>query len=123
MVNELSRCIVCGKEYKTCFNCAEKLKMQPWTTVCDTQNCYKVHIVVHDFNYGYITKEEAKKKLEKVEYVFADLKEDVQKVVGEITGEKVEKVEKAEKVEETEEKKPDDKKEEVQPKKFDFKRK
>ncbi len=117
MVNELSRCIVCGKEYKTCFNCAEKLKMQPWTTVCDTQNCYKVHIIVHDFNYGYITKEDAKKKLEKVEYVFADLKEDVQKVVGQITGEEVEKTEEVKEI------KPDDKKEATPSKKFDFKRK
>ena len=123
MANEVSRCIVCGKEYKACFNCADKLKMQPWTTVCDTQNCYKVYIIVHDFNYGYITKEEAKKKLEKVEYVFADLKEDVQKVVGEITGEKIEKAEKAEEVKAPEQKKPVDKKEEPVSKKFDFKRK
>lgn len=87
MGNDKSVCIVCGKEYDACFNCQETRELRPWRTVCDTVECYKIHVILSDYNNGYKTKEQAKEALSKIDYKLDELKESVQKMIKEIVAE------------------------------------
>ena len=84
MSNDRSVCIVCGKEYDACFNCNETKNLRPWRTVCDTVECYKIHVILSDYNNGYKTKEQAKEALSNIDYKLDELKESVQKMIKDI---------------------------------------
>lgn len=56
-------CAVCGKPYRVCRTCKEQ-ELGSWKTVADTEKCFKVFTVLHQYNVlKNISKEDAKKTL------------------------------------------------------------
>lgn len=89
-------CSICGKEYYTCMSCADTMKLHPWKTYTDTQECFKVFQVVRGFSTGVYTKEEAKEKLQNVDLKDVDsFRPHIKKIIKDILKENevVEKVE------------------------------
>jgi hypothetical protein len=65
---ENATCIVCGKKYHLCIACERsKATWKPWKMVADTENCYEIYKVLNDYNFNKISKEEARKLLEKLD--------------------------------------------------------
>ena len=65
--NNNATCSICGKAYHLCLSCSDTMKLRPWKTYTDTQECFKVFQVVRGFSTGVYTKEEAKEKLQNVD--------------------------------------------------------
>lgn len=84
-------CIICGKEYDACLSCKDKISLRPWKTVTDTIDCYKLFLVLAQFNKGSLTKDVAKKQLSNIKYNLDELKEHDKKVVLEIMSETIKK--------------------------------
>ena len=80
----MSTCIICGKQYKTCLSCQQEISLKPWRTITDEINCYKIFLVLSQYNNGYIKKDEAKKQLEKIRYNESELRESVRETIKEI---------------------------------------
>lgn len=79
-------CVVCGKEYDVCLSCKDQNKIKPWRSIADSAECYKIFLVLTQYNNGYVTKEEAKKQLETITFNKKDFKESVQEKINEIMG-------------------------------------
>lgn len=62
------RCATCGKLYKVCLTCEEARIMgyNFWRATCDRPECYQVHLILHDFYYDKISKEDARKILNEI---------------------------------------------------------
>ena len=60
-------CSICGKAYHLCLSCSDAMKLHPWKTYTDTQECFKVFQVVRGFSTGVYTKDEAREKLQNVD--------------------------------------------------------
>lgn len=60
-------CSICGREYHKCISCKDSMKLQPWKSVTDTAECYKVFQVVKGFSTGVYTKDEFKSKLKNID--------------------------------------------------------
>lgn len=89
-------CSICGKGYYACMSCADTMKLHPWKTYTDTQECFKVFQVVRGFSTGVYTKEEAKEKLQNVDLKDVDsFRPHIKKIIKDILKENevVEKVE------------------------------
>lgn len=84
-------CIICGKEYDACLSCKDKISLRPWKTVTDTIDCYKLFLILAQFNKGSLTKDVAKKQLSNIKYNLDELKEHDKKVVLEIMSETTKK--------------------------------
>lgn len=84
-------CIICGKEYDACLSCKDKISLRPWKTVTDTIDCYKLFLILAQFNKGSLTKDVAKKQLSNIKYNLDELKEHDKKVVLEIMSETIKK--------------------------------
>ena len=80
----MSTCVICGKQYKTCLSCQQEISLKPWRTITDEINCYKIFLVLSQYNNGYIKKDEAKKQLEKIRYNESELRESVRETIKEI---------------------------------------
>ena len=80
----MSTCAICGKQYKSCMSCRKELELKPWRTITDEVECYKIFLILSQYNNGYINKETAKKQLEDVKYNLNDLKESVRLKIKEI---------------------------------------
>ena len=81
---DMSTCVICGKQYKTCLSCQNEISLKPWRTITDEINCYKIFLVLSQYNNGYIKKDEAKKQLEKIRYNESELRESVRETIKEI---------------------------------------
>lgn len=81
---DMSTCVICGKQYKTCLSCQQEISLKPWRTITDEINCYKIFLVLSQYNNGYIKKDEAKKQLEKIRYNESELRESVRETIKEI---------------------------------------
>jgi len=60
-------CSICGKGYYKCLSCKDKISATPWKTHTDTAEHYKIYQVIHGFNTGVYTKEDAKNKLKLID--------------------------------------------------------
>lgn len=60
-------CSICGKAYHLCLSCSDAMKLHPWKTYTDSQNCFQVFQVVRGFSTGVYTKDEAKEKFKNVD--------------------------------------------------------
>ena len=98
-------CSICGKEYYMCLSCSDAMKLHPWKTHTDTQECFKVFQVVKGFSTGVYTKDEAKEKLQNVDLKdINSFRPHIKKIVKDILKEEkpiVKTVEKVESVEAT----------------------
>ena len=59
-------CRICGSEYSACDNCAEVRDINPWRSICDTQQHYKVFMIVKMFSDGVMNKTEANDALKHI---------------------------------------------------------
>ena len=59
-------CVVCGKSYKLCRTCedAKAKGLFRWRSSCDTPQCFQVLMVINDFYYEKISKEDARNLLD-----------------------------------------------------------
>lgn len=69
-------CKTCGKNYFFCSNCDKTLNSPQWMLMWCSENCKAVFEIVSDYAQNRLSKNEAKKKLEKcnlkVEYSFTE---------------------------------------------------
>ena len=82
-----NQCCVCGKEYEVCTSCQNIKNLNPWRTICDTEEHYQVYVVVKDYNTKKITANDAKTMLENVNFdvnTISEYKDNVQKSLREI---------------------------------------
>lgn len=79
-------CIICGKGYHLCIACERtKGNWKQWKMITDTENCYDIYHVLNDYNFGKITKDEARILLEKLDLKEVDsFRESVKKMIKEI---------------------------------------
>lgn len=84
-------CIICGKEYDACLSCKDKINLRPWKTITDTIDCYKLFLILAQYNKGSLTKDVAKKQLSNIKYNLDELKEHDKKVILEIISETTKK--------------------------------
>lgn len=55
-------CSICGNGYNMCLTCQES-KINPWRSIVDSVEHYKIFIIIRDYENGYIDKNEANKLL------------------------------------------------------------
>ena len=93
-------CSICGKAYHLCLSCSDTIKLHPWKTHTDSQECFKVFQVVRGFSTGVYTKDEAKEKLQNVDLKNLDsFRPHIKKIVKDILKEDKPIVKTVEKVE------------------------
>ena len=98
---DMSTCIVCGKKYKTCLSCRNEVALKPWRSVADKIECYEIFLILSQYNNGYLNKDEAKKRLERIKYDEKDLRQSVRNIIREImsSAKKADKTDKSAKIE------------------------
>ena len=95
-------CSICGKAYHLCLSCSDAMKLHPWKTYTDTQECFKAFQVVRGFSTGVYTKDEAKEKLQNVDLKdINSFRPHIKKIVKDILKEEKAVVKAAEKIENT----------------------
>jgi hypothetical protein len=55
-------CSICGERYRLCLSCQDS-KLNPWRSIVDSIEHYKIFIIIRDYENGYISKEEANEQL------------------------------------------------------------
>ena len=102
MAENNAMCSICGKAYHLCLSCSDAMKLHPWKTYTDSQECFKVFQVVRGFSTGVYTKDEAREKLQNVDLKNLDsFRPHIKKIVKNILKEDKAVVETAEKIENT----------------------
>ena len=95
-------CSICGKAYHLCLSCSDTIKLHPWKTYTDSQECFKVFQVVRGFSTGVYTKDEAKEKLQNVDLKdLNSFRPHIKKIIKDILKEDKVVVKTAEKIENT----------------------
>ena len=61
---KLRTCLTCGKQYKYCGNCNSSEGTEPWRNIYCSSNCHDIWYTLSDFEEGFITIDDAKKKIE-----------------------------------------------------------
>ena len=78
-------CKTCGKAYYYCPSCTKSLISPQWMLMWDTENCKNIFEIVSNYAQGIISKDVARKQLEKCDlknrYSF---KENIRKLLDEI---------------------------------------
>lgn len=77
-------CSICGKKYDLCLSCRKELSARPWKEVADTESCYKLYMILLQFNNGYLSADEAKRQIEKVDYDPKALRDNVRENIDKI---------------------------------------
>lgn len=95
-------CSICGKAYHLCLSCSDAIKLHPWKTYTDSQECFKVFQVVRGFSTGVYTKDEAREKLQNVDLKDVNsFRPHIKKIVKDILKEENVVVKATEKIENT----------------------
>lgn len=81
---ETATCVVCGRQYRACLSCKNQIRLKPWKSITDTMECYKIFLVITQYNNGYTSREEARKQLEAIPYNEDILSESVRNKIKEI---------------------------------------
>lgn len=64
MAKKTAVCVTCGKEYELCRKCDEKNKeYATWHASCDTPECFQVLLVLNEYYFGKVSKEDARERL------------------------------------------------------------
>lgn len=84
-------CLTCGTAYEYCGSCRNSRNLPTWKNLFDTENCKDIFQTVSDYEQKAIDKTKAKKMLAECDLKNKkNLKENILKVVNEITVEKKE---------------------------------
>lgn len=95
-------CSICGNSYYACLSCSDAMKLHPWKTYTDTQECFKVFQVVRGFSTGVYNKDEAKEKFQNINLSnLESFRPHIKEIVKDILKEDEAVVETAEKIENT----------------------
>lgn len=87
-------CLICGTKYHACDSCEEVRKIKTYKAITDTSNHYQIYLIVNDYCYKNISKEEAYKLLAKCDLNGKEnFKPNVLKVINEILETKNNKIE------------------------------
>lgn len=82
-------CSICGKEYYKCISCKDMMDLHPWKRYVDIPEHYKIYQIIHGYSTGIYTKEEAKNKFKNIDLSdFNILRDNIKKVISDITKEK-----------------------------------
>ncbi|MCI8495542.1 MAG: hypothetical protein HFI74_07665 [Lachnospiraceae bacterium] len=57
-------CLICGKTYRACHTCDNIRSFQPWRTITDTRNCYKIFLILNSYSNGHASLTSAKQQLQ-----------------------------------------------------------
>lgn len=60
-------CSICGKEYYICKSCKDTISLHPYKLHTDTSEHYKIYQIIHGYNTGVYSIEDAKEKLQTVD--------------------------------------------------------
>lgn len=86
-------CVVCGKGYEACDACAEIKTYNPWRTITDTIEHFKIYNILCDYRDGRITKDVAKEQLKHVDISdWENFKEGTRDLIAEILKEDKKKI-------------------------------
>ena len=86
-------CSICGKGYYKCLSCKDKMAASPWKMYCCSSEHYKAYQVLHGFNVGVYTKDEAKEKLQSINLSdLSEFRDSVKKLIKSILKEDVKDV-------------------------------
>ena len=89
----MRECICCHKEHSYCYSCPSDKYLESWHVLYCSKNCHDLFNAVNKYVFGHITKEEAKKQLEKCDLsVLPQCSESFQKVAKQILAEEQKKV-------------------------------
>lgn len=78
-------CIICGKGYHACDDCAKIKAFKPWRTLADTPEHFQIYSVLQDYNNKLISRTEAREMLSNIDLSEKrSFKEGVKKVIDEI---------------------------------------
>lgn len=80
------KCSICGKAYHICNRCEGVQSYQPWRTICDTSNCYKIYLAVWRYSVKNNDLEDIRKELltcdlSKVNDFVPEVKEVIEKIL------------------------------------------
>lgn len=82
------KCIVCGKVYTYCPNCAEFHSMPRWYGIFHGENCKNLYELVCDFDAGVVSKDEALERAMECDLTGMDaIPESMAKTIHAILGE------------------------------------
>ena len=79
-------CAICGKKYHACATCKSTITYKPWRTITDTIDCYKIYMIVYDYEKKIITNDKAKEMLSNCKMP-ETFQPHIKKVIDEIMGE------------------------------------
>lgn len=63
--NNMRVCVLDKKQYKYCSSCRDDVHKPTWHKLYCSENCKNIFTALNNFNFGLITKEEAKEALSK----------------------------------------------------------
>lgn len=98
-------CIIDGKKYKYCPRCAEYINEPSWKMIYCSDNCKDIDIIVNEYSFDHLTKDEAKEKLENcdlsnIENFNDEIKDAVKSIISDTSKKRRRKSEVAEETEE-----------------------
>ncbi len=76
-------CTVCGQRYHLCSTCRSVKTIKPWRTIADTIECYKIYMVIHDYENKAVSREEARQMLDRCT-IPSELQTHIKAVIDEI---------------------------------------
>ena len=76
-------CAICGKKYHVCNTCRETKTIKPWRSITDTIDCYKIYMIIYQYDRKEIGKEEAMEMLNSLT-IPDTLQDHIKKVIEEI---------------------------------------
>lgn len=100
----MRNCVLCGREYNYCPNCAKDRSKPTWHKLFDNENCKDIFNILNDYTFELSTKEEAKELLSKCD-IAIELNDHYRNEINAIMAEpkKTKQVKKVEEVEEVKE--------------------
>lgn len=87
-------CVTCGKEYRMCRKCAHsKIPYVAWRATACCPECYSVAETMNAHYYGKIDSAEAARRFkdaawETIEHILPEVREYIEKVLDDASGEK-----------------------------------
>lgn len=61
----IRKCMMCGKKYEWCINCGDRHPEETWRYLYHDENCMKISNIWYAYRGKEISKEEAKKQMDK----------------------------------------------------------
>ena len=85
MANNNAFCSICGKPYHMCMSCKSESSPTPWKMYTDTSEHYKIYQIIHGYNVGIYSKEEAREKFSNVDLSdLNELRDNIKKIIMDI---------------------------------------